>query len=192
MEKLIEEIITRARAIAREKGRATVLIDGRCASGKSTLGAALAERLGANLFHMDDFFLPFDKKTPERLGRPGENVDHERFLAEVLTPHATGKPFSYRPFDCGRQTLADAVRVEPTPITVVEGVYSCRPGLWEYGDLHVFLTVAPEEQMRRILARNGEAMARRFREEWIPLEEAYFKAFSLPERAELTDSLGKS
>ncbi|MBO5109218.1 MAG: hypothetical protein J6D21_00735 [Clostridia bacterium] len=70
MEKLIEEIITRARAIAREKGRATVLIDGRCASGKSTLGAALAERLGANLFHMDDFFLPFDKKTPERLGRP--------------------------------------------------------------------------------------------------------------------------
>ena len=60
-----------------------VAIDGPCASGKSTLGALLRGVYGANLFHMDDYFLPFARKTPERLAEPGGNVDYERFFAEV-------------------------------------------------------------------------------------------------------------
>lgn len=43
-------------------------------------------------------------------------------------------------------------------------------------DLSVCLTLSPELQRRRILARNGEAMAQRFFERWIPLEQAYFDA----------------
>lgn len=180
-----DKITEIARQIAEERGRAIVFIDGRCASGKTTLGALLEERTACNLFHMDDFFLPFSQKTTERLSRPGENVDHERFLAEVLRPLAAGEPFSYRPFDCGSQALSAPVAVVPRRIAVVEGVYCCRPDLSPYGDLHVFLSVDPEEQMRRIRQRNGEAMALRFQNEWIPMEEAYFAAFSIPERCEL-------
>ena len=186
MEQIAEAIAERARAIAAEKGRATVFIDGRCASGKSTLARRLGELLGANVFHVDDFFLPFEQKTAERLSRPGENVDHERFLSEVLIPHRENVPFAFRPYDCSSGTLAPPVSVVPTSITVVEGVYCCRPELYPFGDLHLFLTVSPEEQMRRILARNGERMAERFRLEWIPMEEAYFSAFSVEARCEAT------
>ena len=184
MEKLIEEIITRARAIAREKGRATVLIDGRCASGKSTLGAALAERLGANLFHMDDFFLPFDKKTPERLGRPGENVDHERFLAEVLTPHATGKPFSYRPFDCKTFTLSPPVSVPAKKLNIIEGSYCLHPYFGDPYDLKILLTVSETAQELRILQR-PEFLRERFRNQWIPMENRYLEHFRIAEKADL-------
>lgn len=177
-------------AMAAEKSCVVVFLEGRCGAGKSTLAAALAEAIPCNLFHMDDFFLPAAKKTAERLAEPGGNVDYERFLEEVLLPLRAGEPFSYRPFDCGAQALAVPVPVRPHALSVVEGVYCCRPELWGFADLHVFLDVEREEQMRRILARNGERVAERFRTEWIPLEEAYFEAFCIPERCELRIALG--
>ena len=52
---------------------------------------------------MDHFFLRPEQRTPERLRTPGENVDHERFLEEVLCPLRAGRVFWYRPFDCSVQ-----------------------------------------------------------------------------------------
>ena len=44
--------------LAKEKNRqVTVAIDGMCGSGKSTLGQALKDHYGCNLFHMDDFYV---------------------------------------------------------------------------------------------------------------------------------------
>ncbi|MEG2389188.1 MAG: shikimate kinase, partial [Clostridia bacterium] len=54
--------LVRARA-----GCRLIAIDGMCGSGKSTLGQRLAEALGGNLLHMDDFFLTAAQRTPERL-----------------------------------------------------------------------------------------------------------------------------
>ena len=47
----------------------------------------------------------------------------------------------------------------------------------------------PEEQLRRIAARNGPAGLEAFRQRWIPLEEGYFEAFALAERCELVLAL---
>ena len=77
-----------------------VSIDGRCASGKSTLAKELAEELNADVIHMDDFYLRKEQRTPERYAEPGGNVDAERFLSEVLIPLKKGKAFTYHPFDC--------------------------------------------------------------------------------------------
>ena len=38
------------------------------------------------VFHLDDFFLPFEKRTPQRLSTPGGNVDHERAQRELFLP----------------------------------------------------------------------------------------------------------
>ena len=72
--------------LARCEGRERLLvaIDGRCASGKSTLAEELKKDLGCAVFHMDDFFLPFERKTAQRLAQPGGNVDWERFREEVI------------------------------------------------------------------------------------------------------------
>ena len=61
-------------------------IDGRCGSGKTTLGEYLKQIFDCNLFRMDDFFLRMEQRTPERLREVGGNVDYERFEETVLRP----------------------------------------------------------------------------------------------------------
>lgn len=165
--------------------RIIVAIDGRCASGKSTLAAMLAEQFSCSLIHMDDFFLRPEQRTPERLAIPGENVDHERLLKEVLAPLAQGKCTAYRPWDCHRQALGEPVAVKPTPITIIEGSYVCHPALFDFYDLRIFLTVSEDTQLSRIAKRGGEEALAAFRERWIPLEERYFSHYDVAARCDL-------
>lgn len=169
-----------AEAALNAYGRTVIVLDGDCASGKTTLAALLLPLYGCDVIHMDDFFLPFDLRTPERMAEPGGNVHYERFQAEVLTGLLSGMPFTYGAFDChtGETRAATAT---PGPVTLVEGSYALHPRFSAaYDALHavrVLLTVDREEQRERIRRRNGEAMLKRFREEWIPLEIRYFEAY---------------
>ena len=178
-------LLRRIRALAAAQPRVLVAIDGRCAAGKTTLAASMQARLECNVFHMDDFFLRPEQRTPERLGQPGGNVDYERFLTEVLRPLYDGDPVTYRPYDCHTQQLRAPVCAEARTVNLIEGSYSCHPALWDLYDLHVFLSVSPEEQRRRIAVRNGEKMLPMFTNVWIPMEEAYFAQFRVAERADL-------
>lgn len=162
-----------------------VAIDGRCGSGKSTLAASLATRRGWGVVHMDDFYLRPEQRTPERYAEPGGNSDRERFLEEVLKPLRDGNAVRYRPFDCVTMKLREPVSLKPSPVVLMEGSYSCHPLLWRFYDLRVFLTVRPETQAARILRRNGPEKAAIFKSRWIPMEERYFEAFSVPERCDL-------
>ena len=56
-------------------------IEGGSASGKTTLGQILAGRYGCTVFHMDDFFLRPEQRTPARFAEPGGNVVRLRFHA---------------------------------------------------------------------------------------------------------------
>lgn len=159
-------------------------IDGRCASGKTTLTARLKEELDCNVIHMDHFFLQPRQRTEARLKEPGGNVDYERFLEEVVHPFLEGKPFSYRVFDCKSMTFVSEIPVDPGRLTVVEGAYCCHPALWDFYDFRVFLTVDAEEQLRRIRCRNGEKALTTFRDLWIPLEEQYFKEYDIEKRCD--------
>ena len=172
-------------ALLLEKETVTVAIDGRCASGKTTLSEMLREHYDANVFHMDDFFLRPCQRAPERFAEAGGNVDRERFLEEVLLPLEKGISFTYRPYDCGAQALGAPISVLPKRLNVVEGSYSCHPALFSHYDLHIFLTMGADTQMRRICQRNGEEKASVFRERWIPLEEAYFSAFAVADQCEI-------
>ena len=85
-------MITKQEALAliegklEEKGRLVLALDGMSASGKSTFARALAERFAGSVVHMDDFFLPAERFTPEKQALPGGNIDRERFQHEVLLP----------------------------------------------------------------------------------------------------------
>lgn len=124
-----------------------IAIDGRCAAGKTTLAKQLQDILDCNIFHMDDFFLPPGLRTRERLAQPGGNVDYERFRCDVLLPILQGKPFSYRPYDCHLQRQVEPKPVQPKPINIVEGSYSCHPHLWDAYNLRIFLDIDPAEQL---------------------------------------------
>lgn len=172
-------------ALEAQKPGAIVAIDGMCASGKTTLARTAADIFGATLIHMDDFFLPPEKRTPARLQEIGGNVDRERFLSEVLLPLKRGTPFEYRPFDCRASDYAPSVSAARKRLNIVEGAYACHPALAEHYDFSVVMLVSPDEQLRRIRARNGEGMLPRFRDEWIPMENRYIESTRLVSKANL-------
>ncbi len=182
-----------------------IAIDGRAASGKSTMADHLVKILDADVIHMDDFFLPPALRTPERLQTPGGNVHYERFAEEVLSHLHDREAFSYRRFDChimdyhGEQQLracyyqpdqsdsdTKETIVASYPIRIVEGSYSCHPALGDYADITVFSDVDPETQYQRILRRNGEAMAQTFASRWIPMEESYIKEYRIDTSSHMT------
>ncbi|MBQ6824434.1 MAG: hypothetical protein IJP27_07260 [Clostridia bacterium] len=174
------------RAAARStKNPCIIAIDGRAASGKSTVGQQLRQILEGSLLHMDDFFLPPALRTVERLKENGGNVHYERFAEEVLPFLAGDVPFSYRIFDCSKMDFNGERRVEPKQFRIVEGSYSHHPAFGNYADITVFSSLEPEEQQERILRRDGEELLRRFQECWIPWEEQYFAACRIAESASI-------
>ncbi len=185
MQDAVERVSEEIRKLHREKNELLIAIDGRCASGKTTLAEQLQKELSCSVIHMDHFFLRKEQRTQERLREPGGNVDYERFEKEVLEPVRAGRSFSYRPYDCHLQELSAPIQIEHNSVCIVEGSYACHPRLWGAYDFHIFLTVDPETQMRRILFRNKEEDAVIFRNKWIPLEESYFSYYHIMERCEL-------
>lgn len=167
-----------------QKGAGIIAIDGRAASGKSTMGKLLAQILDAPLIQMDDFFVPPVLRSEERFKEPGSNVHYERFIEEVL-PYINEGIFEYRIFDCSIMDYNGKKKIEKAPWRIVEGSYSHHPRFGEYADIKVYAYVDSEEQMQRIRERNGETMAEMFRTRWIPMEEAYFDAYAIKENADI-------
>jgi uridine kinase len=157
------------------------------AAGKSTLAEQIkrTSKHSCNVFHMDDFFLQPFQRTPDRLSEPGGNIDYERFDEEIITPLRAGISFSYRSYDCRSQKLSAPILVDPSPVSVIEGVYSLHPRFSDAYDIKVFLGITADEQRRRLFERNPNLFDR-FVHEWIPMENKYFEYFSIPDICDLT------
>lgn len=176
-------------------GRKILVLEGPAASGKSVLAQRLALTLQAPLVAMDDFFLPFDLRTEERLSEVGGNIHYERFAEEILEPsEASQDRFTYRPFDCQTGHYSSPVEVLASPYLVIEGVYSLHPRFPEYWTLALLLSVDPGLQRTRIQQRETEEGAQRYFERWLPLERPYFQDPKLLERVDLrlTSSMTKT
>lgn len=181
---MIESIRKQIDDLQCQRNQVIVAIDGSCTSGKTTLATRLAEIYDCNVFHMDDFFLRPEQRTQERYAEVGGNVDYERFREEVLLPLKSGKPFSYRPFDCSTFTLSDPVTVTPRKLNIIEGSYSHHPYFGDPYDLKILLTIPPELQQQRILQRPA-FLHERFFEEWIPMENRYFEKFRISDKCDV-------
>ena len=169
-----------------------IAIDGMCGSGKTTLGNHLAKELNASLFHMDDFFLQPHQRTEARLSEPGGNVDYERFKEEVLDHVADTNGVTYRPFSCHEWKLADkAITIPYNDIVIAEGSYSHHPYFEDIYNIKIFLEISVEEQKKRIIARDGEAIWPMFEQKWIPMENRYFGEFRIKEYSDYIVSVSK-
>ncbi len=162
--------------------RLLVTMDGPCASGKTTLARKLSEAVGAPVIHTDDFVVPHALKTAERLAVPGGNCDAERLVREVLAPFQRGEPVRYRRYDCRADRLLPEEELpKGTRILILEGSYCNLPILREFAGLRLFVDTPEEIRMERLRKRETPESLRRFREKWIPLENAYFQAYHLPD-----------
>jgi len=168
------EILLRL-AQKRAKQSFLIAVEGRCAAGKTTLAEKIQSSMECNVLHMDDFYLPFYKRTEERMAQPGGNMDFERFLFEVLLPLRNGTNTLYRPYDCHHNTFLPPKELNAAIPTIIEGSYSCHPSLQKYYDLRVFMDISPECQEIRLKERDPLSFER-FQTIWIPREEHYFTA----------------
>ena len=186
---MVNKIVNRIKKLANEKERVLIAIDGRCASGKTTLSETLKNELSykgieSTVIHIDEFFLRPEQRSKERLETPGENIDHERFLEKVLIPIKEQREVKYRPFDCSVFALGEEKTVEINKTVIIEGSYSHHQNLKDFYDLKIFLTSKYETRLERILKRNGEKMLQTFIDRWIPLEEKYFEAFKVDKNSD--------
>ena len=154
-------------------------IDGRCASGKTTLGFYLTDLFDCNLFHVDDFFLRASQRTEERLAEVGGNVDYERFKETVVDPILAGKQIVYQPFDCHSMSLKESTIIQPKRVNIIEGSYSHHHYFGDIYDLKVVTDIDADTQQKNIIKRNGIEQLKDFNDKWIPKEEAYFKKFNI-------------
>jgi hypothetical protein len=151
-----------------------VCIDGPAGSGKTTLTAAVAaERPAARVVHMDDLYDGWD-------GLPRLTAQ----LDGLLRPLGRGEAGSYRRYDWHAGRYAETVTVAPGPLLVLEGVGS---GSRAHADLITVLAwveAEPDLRLRRGLARDGAALADRWRR-WAADEGLLFRREGTAERADL-------
>ncbi len=166
-------------------GPVLAAIDGRCGSGKTALGARIAQTLPCNLVHMDDFYLPPELRAENWRNTPAGNMDLTRILHAVAAPARAGKPIVYRPYLCKSGSFGQEVALPPRKLTVMEGSYCQHPLLREYYGLRVFLTCDPRTQERRLRAREGDGRFQAFQDTWIPLEERYIREFQVERAAHM-------
>jgi len=159
-----------------------ISIDGNSASGKTTLANDLATLLNGEVVHCDDFFLPHNMKTEERIKEAGGNIHYERLKDEVIDNLKKSKAISYRAYDCQTDNLKNKFLMNKK-VVIVEGAYACHPYFKDYADFKIFLKSDNDTQKARILKRNGEEMLKRFTDEWIPLENEYFNEFKIEQNA---------
>lgn len=180
---LYEEVIGEFKKLARKGKPQIIAIDGRCGSGKTTFASLIKQVFDCNVFHMDDFFLPPEMKTVERLSEPGGNVHYERVLEEIIQPISKGEGIQLIPFNCAVNDLEKAQTIPFKKLNFIEGAYALHPVLESYYDYKVFMTVEPKTQLERI-AKRSPAKLDRFIHEWIPLEESYLHALQVEKKAD--------
>lgn len=126
-----------------------ISLDGPSAAGTTTLATELGLRLAASVVAGDDFYsdMPEEQRWALTAAQGVEEYfDWQRLRHEVLEPLRAGRAARYRPFSWlpGGGLDDRMVTVEPTPIIVLEGVYTGRPQLRDLVDLVVLVDTPAE------------------------------------------------
>lgn len=152
-------------------------IDGRCGSGKTWMADVIGSVFPCRVIHMDDFYLPMDRRSPHWKEIPAGNMDLQRLRSEVLLPARRGEDIQYRAYRCSEGAFLPPELLPAQPLTVVEGSYSLHPTLRDCYHKTAFLSCAPDIQARRLAKREGSHYFA-FVDTWVPLEEQYIRACS--------------
>jgi uridine kinase len=164
--------LVRARPPTLGAGR-LVCVDGPAGSGKTTLAAALADRAGATVVHLDDLYPGWDG-----LDAVGEHV------LGVLAPLAEGRPGRYRRWDWTASARAEEHVVAPAPLLVLEGVAAGNLAWAAWCTVLVWVEADAATRLARGLARDGAGLREHWAR-WSEQEQAVFARERTRTRADL-------
>ena len=171
----IERII----ALSETNSPIVVAVDGRSGTGKSTLSAWIAARVGATLVDQDDFYAGGNIHDWRRLSPPEKAdrvIEWRRVRDEVLQPLRGGLPARWHPFDWEAMEglAAEPIMARPADIVLLDGAYSSRPELGDLIDLSILVVLADGVRRERLRQREGEAVIAEWHAIWDEAEEYYF------------------
>lgn len=167
---------------SRPERRTVVAIDGRTASGKTTLADELAQTLSGtsiSVFRasLDDFKKPwrdrhlYDRETGEGYYRNAFDLDRVRL--DLVAGFRAGQTMlcSIDPIT-QMDHSTELVAVPERAILIVDGVFALRPDLRDLWDIGVWLEVDPQTSEIRATARDGALLERYHKSEELHLTEA--------------------
>lgn len=185
----VDELLALLAGIPRRHETLLVGIDGRGASGKSTLARRL-ERASTDIavVEFDDFYLPlrdWEARAGSADGEIGGNFDWRRLRDQVLIPLSQDAPASYQRYDWPTDELSEWHTVPVGGTVVVEGNYCTRRELFGFYDYTVWIDAPRELRLERGLRRGGQDTRERWLTEWMPEEDRYLQAEHPANRADL-------
>jgi len=176
---LLPLILKAFRLLKSGKKQVVLAVEGASGTGKSTSAELIKVTLGnafnVNIIHADHFFLPFAKKTPDRLNQIGGNIDFERLKYEVID-NIPRDLITYGVFNCKKQKIVQNQQISTDGLLILEGVYSLHPAFGRYYDYCALMTSSLETRLKRIKKREFPKIFAKFVNEWIPLEDRYLEA----------------
>jgi uridine kinase len=170
---------------AAESTPVLVALDGRSATGKSTVAGLVGHRMGALVIDSDDFYRGgtdayWDAMTAAQ--KMDLVIDWERQRAVLERLHrrevATWRPYDW---DADDGSLAAEVTGGPAEVVILEGAYSARPELADLLSLRVVLQLPRAIRRERLLQREGERYRAEWEARWGAAEDLYFETMMPPE-----------
>jgi uridine kinase len=171
-----EDVLAAAvEAVGGREGTRWIGVDGKGATGKTTLAGHIAAALpGSVVVHIDHFARPDVR---------GWELD--RFVRQVLEPLLAGQQGRYQRWDFERNVGAEWRTVPVGVPVIVEGVSATDERLGVPWDFTIWVEVPYELRLARALERDGLAMMERWLSDWMPSEDAYEQAQRPQERVDL-------
>jgi uridine kinase len=123
------------------------VIDGPAGSGKTTLSRRLAERLDAELYHLDAALE----------GWSGLANLRDRYEHEMLAPLQQDEPAIFPEWDWDNDKVSGSRTLKPTSILIVEGVGGADRIVDGLASLQIWVEVPQAERLRRGIERDGAA-----------------------------------
>jgi uridine kinase len=176
----VDDGITRVAAAARRAapraGRTRVVaVDGRSGAGKTSLAAALRDRLRAPVVSLEDLFGGWD----------GLERGIDLLVSAVLEPLAAGRVARVPRYDWIAREWAEPAILAPPGILIVEGVGAGARRASAFESVLVWLEVPAPVRKRRALDRDGDTFAP-YWDRWAAQEDAMLARERTPDRADIT------
>jgi uridine kinase len=169
-------------------GQVVISIDGACGGGKTTFANEIERELHYNILHMDDFYLPFDKRDKNWMNIIAGHMDFDRLIENVLKPYKAKKKTNYISYDCHNDKYLQEIPIDLENFLVIEGSYTAHPILSEYVDLKIFVDIDKDDQIKRLTKRNP-AVVDKFLSMWVPFENRYFEELKIKDISDLVISV---